>query len=316
MIAQIVILIVEAMAVYMLVLGAHSLRRHYGHALFYALLGGLTAIMSWVTDAGVKIQVFELTFVVGSTVFYTSLLLGVFVVYVFDGPRRTRIAISTVAVVSILGPVVAAVLHYQMGAAGNSPIAQVPMPSLRINAASVAATLIDMIFLAIAWEYFGKPSLKMRLGLRTFLTLLGVMWLDVVLFSTGAFAGSAAYFSIMTATLLDRLVVTVFALPFLYGYLNWQSAKAGNAIENRPVLAILKRFAQMESELTIAHHHIDSLSRLLPICAVCKKIRDTSGDWHEVEKYITTHSDAEFSHGICPECARRHYPEFDVYGPD
>jgi uncharacterized PurR-regulated membrane protein YhhQ (DUF165 family) len=316
MIAQIVILIVEAMAVYMLVLGAHSLRRRYGHALFYALLGGLTAIMSWVTDAGVKIQVFELTFVVGSTVFYTSLLLGVFVVYVFDGPRRTRIAISTVAVVSILGPVVAAVLHYQMGAAGNSPIAQVPMPSLRINAASVAATLIDMIFLAIAWEYFGKPSLKMRLGLRTFLTLLGVMWLDVVLFTTGAFAGSAAYFSIMTATLLDRLAVTVFALPFLYGYLHWQSTRAGNTIENRPVLAILKRVAEMESELTLARNHIDSLSRLLPICAICKKIRDVNGDWHEVERYIASHSKTEFSHGICPECARRHYPEFDVYGPE
>jgi hypothetical protein len=316
MIAQIVILIVEAMAVYMLVLGAHSMRRRYGHAFFYALLGGLTAIMSWVTDAGVKIQVFELTFVVGSTVFYTSLLLGVFVVYVFDGPRRTRIAISTVAVVSILGPVVAAVLHYQIGAAGNSPMVHVPMPSLRINAASVAATLTDMIFLAIAWEYFGKPNLKMKLGLRTLLTLLGVMWLDVVLFSTGAYAGSAAYLSIMTATLLDRLVVTLFALPFLYGYLNWQSAKAGNTIENRPVLSILKRVAEMESELTIARNHIDNLSRLLPICSVCKKIRDTSGDWHEVEKYITNHSDAEFSHGICPECARRHYPEFDVYGPD
>jgi hypothetical protein len=316
MIAQIVILVVEAMVVYMLVLGAHSMRQRYGHAFFYALLGGLTAIMSWVTDAGVKIQVFDLTFMVGSTVFYTSLLLGVFVVYVFDGPRSTRIAISTVAVVSILGPVVAAVLHYQMGAAGNSPMVHVPMPSLRINAASVAATLIDMFFLAIAWEYFGKTSLRIKLGLRTFLTLLGVMWLDVVLFTTGAFAGSAAYFSIMTATLLDRLAVTVFALPFLYGYLHWQSTRAGNAIENRPVLAILKRVAEMESELTLARNHIDSLSRLLPICAICKKIRDVNGDWHEVERYIASHSKTEFSHGICPECARRHYPEFDVYGPE
>ncbi len=316
MIAQIVILVVEAMAVYMLVLGSHSVRQRYGLTFFYALLGGLTAIMSWVTDAGVKIQVFDLTFVVGSTVFYTSLLLGVFVVYVFDGPRSTRIAISTVAVVSILGPVVAAVLHYQMSAAGNSPMVHVPMPSLRINAASVAATLIDMFFLAIAWEYFGKPSLRIRLGLRTFLTLLGVMWLDVVLFTTGAFAGSGAYFSIMTATLLDRLAVTVFALPFLYGYLHWQYTKTGNAIENRPVLAILKRVAEIESELTLARNHIDSLSRLLPICASCKKIRDANGNWHEVERYIASHSKTEFSHGICPACARRDYPEFDLYGPD
>ena len=316
MIVQIIILIVEAMAVYMLVLGAHSMRRRYGHAFFYALLGALTAIMSWVTDAGVKIQVFDLTFVVGSTVFYTSLLLGVFVVYVFDGPQRTRIAISTVALVSILGPVVAAVLHYQMGADGNSPMVHVPMPSLRINAASVVTTLIDMFFLAIAWEYFGNPSLNIKLGLRTLLTLLGVMWLDVVLFATGAFAGSEAYFSIMTATLLDRLVVTVFAMPFLYGYLHRQSTKAGNAIENRPVLAILKKVAEMENELSQARNHIDRLSRLLPICSMCKRIRDADGNWHEVDHYIAKHSDTEFSHGICPKCAREHYPDLDLYGPE
>jgi len=314
MIHQVFILIIEAMAVYMLVLWAHSLRGRYGHACFYALLGGITAIMSWVTDAGAKIQIFDLTFVVGSTVFYTSLLLGVFVVYVFDGPRSARIAISTVAGVSILSPVVAAVLHVQMGAGGNPPLLPVPMPSLRINTASVIATLIDMFFLAMAWEYFGRPNLKIKLGLRTFLTLLGVMWLDVLLFSTGAFAGSPAYLSIMKATLLDRLVITAFALPFLYGYLHWQSTEAGTEIENRPVLAILQKVAEMESELTRARSHIHHLSRLLPICTLCKKIRDEKGRWHQVETYIAEHSRAEFSHSICPECARKHYPDFDLYG--
>lgn len=93
---EVIILIVEAMVVYFLVLWAHSLRHSFGPVHFYALIGGITAIMSWVTDAGLKIQVAGITFVVGSTVFYTSLLLGVFVVYVFDGPRATRIAISTI----------------------------------------------------------------------------------------------------------------------------------------------------------------------------------------------------------------------------
>ena len=89
------ILIAEALAVYLLVLGAHALRGRYGLSFFYALMGGLTAIMSWVTDAGVSVQVGPVTFMVGSTVFYTALLLGVFVVYVFDGPRATRVAIAT-----------------------------------------------------------------------------------------------------------------------------------------------------------------------------------------------------------------------------
>ena len=105
-----IILIGEAMVVYFLVLWAHSLRHRFGPVHFYALIGGITAIISWVTDAGLKVQVAGVTFVVGSTVFYPSLLLGVFVVYVFDGPRATRIAISIIVGVSIMVPIIAVVL--------------------------------------------------------------------------------------------------------------------------------------------------------------------------------------------------------------
>lgn len=48
--------------------------------------------------------------------------------------------------------------------------------------------------------------------------------------------------------------------------------------------------------------HVKNLSGLLPICASCKKIRDVQGDWHQLEVYIRNHSEADFSHGICPEC--------------
>ncbi len=51
------------------------------------------------------------------------------------------------------------------------------------------------------------------------------------------------------------------------------------------------------------------LSGLLPICASCKKIRDDKGYWSQVETYIERHSDAQFTHGICPDCAQRLYPE-------
>jgi len=110
-----VLLVSEALAAYFLVLGTHALRHRFGMAPFYALLGGITAVMSWVTDAGVSVHFAGITFMVGSTVFYTSLLLGVFVVYVFDGPRPTRITISTVAMISALLPAIAAILHLQTG---------------------------------------------------------------------------------------------------------------------------------------------------------------------------------------------------------
>lgn len=55
---------------------------------------------------------------------------------------------------------------------------------------------------------------------------------------------------------------------------------------------------------------VTTLSGLLPICSSCKKIRDDRGYWKQIEDYIREHSPANFSHSICPECAKRLYPEF------
>ena len=55
------------------------------------------------------------------------------------------------------------------------------------------------------------------------------------------------------------------------------------------------------------------LSGLLPICADCKRIRDERGLWHQMETYISGHSDAKFSHGICPECAKRFYDDSTLF---
>jgi PAS domain S-box-containing protein len=63
-------------------------------------------------------------------------------------------------------------------------------------------------------------------------------------------------------------------------------------------------------ELTDALAHVKTLSGLLPICASCKKIRDDKGYWQQVETYIKDRSDADFTHGICPECVKRLYPEY------
>ena len=55
---------------------------------------------------------------------------------------------------------------------------------------------------------------------------------------------------------------------------------------------------------------VDAIDGLLPICAHCKKIREDDGSWVSIEKYITEHSEAEFSHGLCPDCVRELYPQY------
>ncbi len=63
------------------------------------------------------------------------------------------------------------------------------------------------------------------------------------------------------------------------------------------------------TELQAALASVRELDALLPICASCKQIRDDDGYWHQLEGYITDHSRAKFSHGICPNCVSRLYPE-------
>lgn len=66
------------------------------------------------------------------------------------------------------------------------------------------------------------------------------------------------------------------------------------------MVAIQKR--QLENE-------IQMLRGILPICSFCKKIRGQDGHWEVLEQYISVRSDAKFSHGVCPDCAREHYPD-------
>ena len=67
---------------------------------------------------------------------------------------------------------------------------------------------------------------------------------------------------------------------------------------------------RMIGELREALDKVKLLSGFLPICSSCKKIRDDKGAWTQMEAYITEHTDAEFSHGICSECAEKLYPEY------
>ncbi|WP_319521237.1 response regulator [uncultured Desulfosarcina sp.] len=99
-----------------------------------------------------------------------------------------------------------------------------------------------------------------------------------------------------------------------YGYIikPYEINELRSAIE----IARVKHKAAVEQKALIAQlqkalDEVKTLSGLLPICASCKWIRDDDNQtWQPIEEYIANHSNADFTHGICPECARRLYPDF------
>ena len=125
--------------------------------------------------------------------------------------------------------------------------------------------------------------------------------------------------STRTAGLLTSIVCGVMwismdvrAPGFLFLWLDvWNNLlRVGVFVSSALLLARLKgdmvREMKLNADLQAALAEVKQLSGLLPICAWCKRIRDDEGDWQQIETYITIHSEADFTHGICPDCARKH----------
>jgi hypothetical protein len=120
--------------------------------------------------------------------------------------------------------------------------------------------------------------------------------------------GLTALFSLIVMAALAQLDRTINERQRTSWNLEDSNARLSREIEARKLI-------QQEKEKLIAELHsslkkVKMLSGFLPICACCKKIRDDGGYWNQIESYIRDHSEVEFSHGICPECANEHYGEF------
>lgn len=77
----------------------------------------------------------------------------------------------------------------------------------------------------------------------------------------------------------------------------------------RSTFTALQNEIRARTDLETALNEVRTLQGIIPICAHCKNIRTDAGEWQQVEAYVRAHSDAKFSHGICPDCMVKHYPE-------
>jgi hypothetical protein len=133
-----------------------------------------------------------------------------------------------------------------------------------------------------------------------------------------ALGGSVTYFASYSVDLILRfttsyITVTLFAFVMervrliTQNRLRISNTRLGEAVESLEKAHREKDNLILELQQTI--DEVKTLKGIIPICASCKKIRDDSGYWQQVEQYVKNHSNAEFSHGICPECAKVLYPD-------
>jgi hypothetical protein len=101
---------------------------------------------------------------------------------------------------------------------------------------------------------------------------------------------------------------------WFYGLVIASLAGIGYGLYRLRVWQLIQKEKELQDGIQEALANVKTLSGLLPICANCKKIRNDKGYWDQIEGYIQKHSDAQFTHGICPECAEKLYS--DVFYKD
>ena len=115
----------------------------------------------------------------------------------------------------------------------------------------------------------------------------------------------------MITILFSTSVATIAGFFVLREHARLQQRLAGEIAERT---CAQERQERLIDELRVALANVKTLRGLLPICASCKKIRDDGGYWNQIEIYIREHSEAQFSHGLCPECVQQLYPDLSNEG--
>lgn len=173
--------------------------------------------------------------------------------------------------------------------------------------------VIGMLLLHKHKERFEKGIYRL-IFLSIFCTILSELAFTFYISNYGISNLLGHYFKIFSFYLIYKAIIeTGIRDPY---NLIFKELAASNKILNKEISARIKIEKEREKlihDLRQASFEVKILSGLLPICSHCKKIRDDKGYWNNIEAYIHEHSEAKFSHGICQECAKKHYPDYDIY---
>jgi hypothetical protein len=179
--------------------------------------------------------------------------------------------------------------------------------------AGIITTALGIIIVVIAGISFYTGKLSLGFDMNTYARSIGG-WLTAI-FSTGLFTTIVV---ISSGRLYNSLMNSIRALSKRTATLQQTNEELQKEISRRKEIEqelrnyethLEEMVDQRTTELQLALANVKMLTGMLPICASCKNIRDDEGYWHQVEVYIRSHSEAEFTHGICPDCAAKLYPE-------
>ncbi len=206
---------IQTLSLWILLFLFYRLRKQFTLIPFYSLITLSIFLAQHFANPNFDIVVGQWHFVMGSVTFFTTVMMGVLMLYLLEGARATRLAFWVIFLTTIFYEVLIFFVNQEMG---NSSLFVWSSRVVILGLWSLLALTADVFFIAIFWELLAKVF-KMPIIVRVFLVILGTFVLDTVIFVTGVFGGQATYWLIIQSNLWVRLILALFASPLVSIYL-------------------------------------------------------------------------------------------------
>jgi hypothetical protein len=173
----------------------------------------------------------------------------------------------------------------------------------------IVSIALFILSVSIAWDLVRYSPPKNRLfyySAGTFIAVRGLTILTRAILWQAGNQDEIFGISIWSSIQLELGLISEIGQNVIFLMIN---SKRAEADFNQSELKLNTTVIDLKKALS----EVKTLQGILPICSHCKKIRDDRGSWQAIEEYVHERSDAQFSHGVCPECAKKYYPDIDIY---
>lgn len=246
MLTQLIILSGQTVFFWLLAIFFYNRRERWTLIPLYSYLALMTLLTHNLTDLGFAISYDGWLFLIGSLSFFTTLMFITMALYLFEGPRAGRYALWTILATSAFYIGIVYLLGLQ---ADTSAWAQLTSASAWIYFWSILAIIIDVILLAFFWELLSKIKF-LPLVIRVFIVIFGVLLIDTLIFTTGAFWSSPAYQSILSSNIVIRFFLSLIGAPIMASLLKIQGFSEEAREKPKNFWEIINFRSDLETKIT------------------------------------------------------------------
>lgn len=239
-----VYLCLQTLILWFLVIFLHRKKNRFTLIPLYAYIAILTLLTHNLSDLNFAVVVNQWYLLISSFSFFTSLMLGILFLYLFEGPRATRLALITVLCTSFFYIGVVFFLSLQTD---TSKWVVLSFEHLKYYFFSISAIIINIFFIPISWELLGK--IKIFPFTRIFFVIFSTLLLDSFIFVTGVFGSQQIYVSVLQANLIIRLVLALIMTPIISFYLQREGYTEEGRDKPKVFWEILNFKSDLESKI-------------------------------------------------------------------